>query len=246
MLNVFRRLEAPQFPFSADRAQGGHLAVLQGLPRQGSDQRISPDQRVRPNQAIAPIQIQRWRITNFRTWSNGTRASATRSPSSDSTASRRSSSCATISGCSATWRTRACPSHYPHWSYGKSYEKLKTLYDHGVSGLPYEMVINSDPALAYLMRDNTLLPANPDHRARLRPQRLLQEQLHLHTTRAALTIEHLQGARRCACGITSEDPSIGVEKVEHVLDAAHALSLAMPAQSGDPQAQSQRAARTPG
>ena len=48
------------------------------------------------------------------------------------------------------------PSHYPHWSYGKAYEKLKTLYDHGVSGLPYEMVINSSPALAYLMRDNTL------------------------------------------------------------------------------------------
>src|SRR3970040_1125629 len=49
------------------------------------------------------------------------------------------------------------PSHYPHWSYGKSYEKLKTLYDYGVSGLPYEMVINSNPALAYLMRDNSLL-----------------------------------------------------------------------------------------
>ena len=49
------------------------------------------------------------------------------------------------------------PSHYPHWSYGKAYEKLKTLYDYGISGLSYEMVINSDPALAYLMRDNTLL-----------------------------------------------------------------------------------------
>ena len=49
------------------------------------------------------------------------------------------------------------PSHYPHWSYGKSYEKLKTLYDYGVCGLPYEMVINSNPALAYLMRDNSLL-----------------------------------------------------------------------------------------
>ena len=48
------------------------------------------------------------------------------------------------------------PSHYPHWSYGKSFEKLKTMYDYGVSGLPYEMVINSNPALAYLMRDNTL------------------------------------------------------------------------------------------
>src|SRR3990167_1542085 len=49
------------------------------------------------------------------------------------------------------------PSHYPHWSYGKAYEKLKTLYDHGVSGLPYEMVINADPSLAYLMKDNSLL-----------------------------------------------------------------------------------------
>src|SRR3989338_8487663 len=49
------------------------------------------------------------------------------------------------------------PSHYPHWSYGKSFEKLKTLYDYGVSGLPYEMVINANPTLAYLMKDNTLL-----------------------------------------------------------------------------------------
>src|SRR6185295_232144 len=49
------------------------------------------------------------------------------------------------------------PSHYPHWSYGKSFEKLKTLYDYGVSGLPYEMVINSNPALAYLMAGNSLL-----------------------------------------------------------------------------------------
>ena len=48
------------------------------------------------------------------------------------------------------------PAHYPHWSFGKSYEKTKTMYDHGVSGLPYEMVINSDPCLAYLMRDNSL------------------------------------------------------------------------------------------
>src|SRR5438445_4662548 len=48
------------------------------------------------------------------------------------------------------------PSHYPHWSYGKAFEKLKTLYDYALTGLPYEMVINSNPAIAYLMRDNTL------------------------------------------------------------------------------------------
>ena len=48
------------------------------------------------------------------------------------------------------------PSHYPHWSFGKAFEQTKTMYDHGVSGLPYEMVINSNPCLAYLMRDNSL------------------------------------------------------------------------------------------
>jgi stage V sporulation protein R len=48
------------------------------------------------------------------------------------------------------------PAHYPHWSFGKTYEKTKTMYDHGVTGLPYEMVINSNPCLAYLMRDNSL------------------------------------------------------------------------------------------
>ena len=49
------------------------------------------------------------------------------------------------------------PSRYQHWSFGKSYEREKTMYDYGVGGLPYEMVINSNPCLAYLMRDNTPL-----------------------------------------------------------------------------------------
>src|SRR5580765_7076345 len=49
------------------------------------------------------------------------------------------------------------PSRYSHWSYGKNYERQKTLYDYGVAGLPYEMVINSNPCVAYLMRDNSLL-----------------------------------------------------------------------------------------
>ena len=118
------------------------------------------------------------------------------------------------------------PSHYPHWSYGKSYEKLKTLYDHGVSGLPYEMVINSNPALAYLMRDNSLLPADPDHRARLRPQRLLQEQLHLParpapSSRSApsrRTRERVRALRRGSRASASS-------RSRRILDAAHALSL---------------------
>jgi stage V sporulation protein R len=49
------------------------------------------------------------------------------------------------------------PSRYPHWSFGKSYERNRTLYKYNLTGLPYEMVINSDPCLAYLMKENTLL-----------------------------------------------------------------------------------------
>ena len=49
------------------------------------------------------------------------------------------------------------PSHYPHWSYGKNYERIKTLYQYNLTGLPYEMVINSDPCIAYLMKDNSLV-----------------------------------------------------------------------------------------
>ena len=49
------------------------------------------------------------------------------------------------------------PSRYPHWSFGKAYEKNSTIYKYNLSGLPYEMVINSDPCIAYLMKENTLL-----------------------------------------------------------------------------------------
>ena len=116
------------------------------------------------------------------------------------------------------------PSHYPHWSYGKQFEIQKTLHDYGVSGLPYEMVINADPCIAYLMRDNTLLlhiltmahvyghndffKNNATFR-QIRPE-LVVETFKVHADRIRSYIA---------------DPSIGLEKVEKVLDAAHALSL---------------------
>ena len=48
------------------------------------------------------------------------------------------------------------PTHYRHWSYGKEYERTHTLYNMGQTGLPYEMIINSNPSIAYLMRENAL------------------------------------------------------------------------------------------
>ena len=116
------------------------------------------------------------------------------------------------------------PSHYPHWSYGKAYEKLKTLYDHGVSGLPYEMVINSDPALAYLMRDNTLCLQILTIAHVYGHNDFFKNNFTFRSTRAEYTLQtfkaHADRVRRYI-----DTPGIGYEKVENILDAAHALSL---------------------
>ena len=48
------------------------------------------------------------------------------------------------------------PTHYGHWSYGKGFERTRTMYNLGMEGLPYELIINSDPSIAYLMRENPL------------------------------------------------------------------------------------------
>jgi len=118
------------------------------------------------------------------------------------------------------------PSHYPHWSYGKSFEKLKTMYDYGVSGLPYEMVINSNPALAYLMRDNSLCLQILTIAHVYGHNDFFKNNFNFRQTRAEFTIGTFKAhAQRVRAYI--EDPSIGYEKVEWILDAAHALSLEM-------------------
>lgn len=117
------------------------------------------------------------------------------------------------------------PSHYPHWSYGKSYEKQKTLYDYGVAGLPYEMVINSDPCLAYLMRDNTLL---------LQVLTIAHVYGHNDFFHNNFTFTSSTDARNTMMMMKThgsrissymEDPSIGIELVEDTLDHAHSISF---------------------
>ncbi|HZP40812.1 MAG TPA: SpoVR family protein [Candidatus Binatia bacterium] len=116
------------------------------------------------------------------------------------------------------------PSHYPHWSYGKAYEKLKTLYDYGVSGLPYEMVINANPSIAYLMRDNSLCLQILTIAHVYGHNDFFKNNFTFRTTRPEFTVgtfkAHADRVRHYV-----ESPAIGLEKVEAFLDAAHALSL---------------------
>lgn len=117
-------------------------------------------------------------------------------------------------------------SRYPHWSFGKAYERTKTMYDLGVTGLAYEMVINSNPSIAYLMKDNTKLL-----------QILTMAHVYGHVDffknnfnfknsplRAEHTIEKFKAHAQRIRGYM-KDPSIGIEAVEVVLDAAHAICM---------------------
>ena len=48
------------------------------------------------------------------------------------------------------------PLGYHHWSLGKQFLSTEQQYRRGHMGLAYELVINSNPCIAYLMEENTL------------------------------------------------------------------------------------------
>jgi len=115
------------------------------------------------------------------------------------------------------------PSRYPHWSFGKSYDRTKSLYKYNLTGLPYEMVINSNPCLAYLMKDNTLLlqiltmAHVYGHNDFFKNNRLFKE-----GTKASYTLEMFKNHADMIREYIN-DPSIGYEEVEKVLNTAHSI-----------------------
>jgi len=117
------------------------------------------------------------------------------------------------------------PAHYPHWSYGKTYEKTKTMYDHGVTGLPYEMVINSNPCLGYLMQDNSLCLQILTIAHVYGHNDFFKNNYNFAVATRAEDIIGTFKSRADRVRDYIEDPSIGEERVESLLDAAHALSL---------------------
>jgi stage V sporulation protein R len=48
------------------------------------------------------------------------------------------------------------PGRFSHWTHGRAYHRQKTMYDYGLSKI-YELVINSNPAYAFLLDGNSVL-----------------------------------------------------------------------------------------
>src|SRR3989440_3749522 len=46
------------------------------------------------------------------------------------------------------------PGRYSHWTFGKAYHRMKTMYDFGLSKI-YEVVINTNPSYGFLLETNS-------------------------------------------------------------------------------------------
>jgi stage V sporulation protein R len=114
------------------------------------------------------------------------------------------------------------PINYHHWSFGKQFVSVEKAYKRGFMGLAYEIVINSNPCIAYLMEENTLpmqalviAHACYGHNSFFKGNYLFRT-----WTNADAIIDYLEFARNF---IHECEERHGVEAVELLLDSCHAL-----------------------
>src|SRR3954466_12731691 len=114
------------------------------------------------------------------------------------------------------------PVNYRHWSFGKQFISIEKNYRRGHMGLAYEIVIKSDPCIAYLMQENTmpmqaLVMAHAcfGHNSFFKGNYLFKM-----WTDASSIIDYLVYAKAY---IAECEERHGLEAVEEVLDACHAL-----------------------
>ena len=119
--------------------------------------------------------------------------------------------------------TVGMPVHYAHWSFGKQLLGQEHSYKKGMSGLAYEIVINTSPALVYLMETNTLplqvlvmAHAAYGHNAFFKSNYLFRQ-----FTQADGILDYLTFARNF---ILDCEERHGWREVERILDCCHALA----------------------
>lgn len=114
------------------------------------------------------------------------------------------------------------PIGYHHWSFGKRFVGVEKSYQRGEMGLAYELVINSNPCISYLMEENTMAMqalviahACYGHNSFFKNNYLFKM-----WTSADAIIDYLIFARNY---VTECEERHGIDAVESILDACHAL-----------------------
>ncbi len=114
------------------------------------------------------------------------------------------------------------PVHYRHWSYGKEFIATEKNYKRGHMGLAYEIVINSNPCISYLMEENTMAMqalviahAAYGHNSFFKGNYLFRM-----WTDAASIIDYLVYAKDY---VAKCEEQYGLDTVEEFIDSCHAL-----------------------
>lgn len=114
------------------------------------------------------------------------------------------------------------PLNYNHWSFGKQFVNVERNYRRGHMGLAYEIVINSNPCIAYLMEENSMAMqvlviahASYGHNSFFKGNYLFKT-----WTNADAIIDYLLFAKNY---IAECEERYGQTEVELLLDSCHAL-----------------------
>lgn len=114
------------------------------------------------------------------------------------------------------------PLMYQHWSFGKRFVFESQLYQKGYRGLAYELVINSNPCITYLMEENTMpMQALVTAHAAFGHNHFFKNNyLFRQWTDAGAILGYMDFAKKY---IAKCEERHGLSAVEEILDSAHAL-----------------------
>ena len=110
------------------------------------------------------------------------------------------------------------PGRFSHWTHGRAYHRQKVLYDHGLSKI-YELVVNADPAYAFLLEGNSVLQNTLIAAHVVAHVDFFKHNAYFAPTNRAM----VEGAAAHAARIRRYEFAHGRERVEAFLDAALSL-----------------------
>ena len=113
------------------------------------------------------------------------------------------------------------PGQISNWKFGRDYEMTRTRYEKMGVGLPYEVVVNTNPARAYLMKDNTIAL-----------QSLIIAHVVAHVAFFGMNQYHIENDENIASRLSNAsqrfeeyERKYGIDIVEKTVDAGHSIML---------------------
>ena len=121
------------------------------------------------------------------------------------------------------YASNGMPMYYRHWGFGRQFIREERKYRKGLTGLAYEIVINSDPCINYLMEENSMTTQACviAHAAFGHNHFFKNNYLFKQWTDASYIIDYLVYARNY---VAECEEKYGLEIVEQFLDSCHALA----------------------